>query len=151
QVGVPEHLFHYPMLILDPDENGAFGVGSNGVMPFELTELEVGRKAVLKKRADREAYLDEVHFIDLGDNTAALAAAMSSKQVDGCYEGGVEQYGLFQTMDHVEIYSAITANTAVVRMRVDQEPFTDPKVRLAVRYATDQSKTVQIAAGDLGE
>jgi peptide/nickel transport system substrate-binding protein len=54
-------------------------------------------------------------------------------------------------MDHVEIYSAITANTAVVRMRVDQEPFTDPKVRQAVRFATDQAKTVQIAAGELGE
>jgi peptide/nickel transport system substrate-binding protein len=151
QVGVPEHLFHYPMQILDPDENGVFGVGSNGVMPFELTELEVGRQAVLKKRDDREAYLDEVHFIDLGDNTASLAAAMSSKQVDGCYEGNVEQHQLFQAMDHVEIYSAITANTAVVRMRVDQEPFTDPKVRQAVRFATDQAKTVQIAAGDLGE
>jgi peptide/nickel transport system substrate-binding protein len=151
QVGVPEHLFHYPMQILDPDENGVFGVGSNGVMPFELTELEVGRQAVLKKREDREAYLDEVHFIDLGDNTASLAAAMSSKQVDGCYEGNVEQHQLFQAMDHVEIYSAITANTAVVRMRVDQEPFTDPKVRQAVRFATDQAKTVQIAAGDLGE
>jgi peptide/nickel transport system substrate-binding protein len=151
QVGVPEHLFHYPMQILDPDENGVFGVGSNGVMPFELTELEVGRQAVLKKREDREAYLDEVHFIDLGDNTASLAAAMSSKQVDGCYEGNVEQHQLFQAMDHVEIYSAITANTAVVRMRVDQEPFTDPKVRQAVRFATDQAKTVQIAAGELGE
>jgi peptide/nickel transport system substrate-binding protein len=151
QVGVPEHLFHYPMQILDPDENGVFGVGSNGVMPFELTELEVGRQAVLKKREGGEAYLDEVHFIDLGDNTASLAAAMSSKQVDGCYEGNVEQHQLFQAMDHVEIYSAITANTAVVRMRVDQEPFTDPKVRQAVRFATDQAKTVQIAAGDLGE
>lgn len=151
QVGVPEHLFHYPMQILDPDENGVFGVGSNGVMPFELTELEVGRKAVLRKREGGEAYLDEVQFIDLGDNTASLAAAMSSKQVDGVYEGNVEQYQLFQAMDHVEIYAAITANTAVVRMRVDQEPFTDPKVRQAVRFATDQAKTVQIAAGDLGE
>jgi peptide/nickel transport system substrate-binding protein len=151
QVGVPEHLFHYPMQILDPDENGVFGVGSNGVMPFELTELEVGRKAVLRKREGAEAFLDEVHFIDLGDNTASLAAAMSSKQVDGLYEGNVEQHQLFQAMDHVEIYSAVTANTAVVRMRVDREPFTDPKVRQAMRFATDQAKTVQIAAGELGE
>jgi len=151
QVGVPEHLFHYPMQILDPDENGVFGVGSNGVMPFELVELEVGRQAILRKRPDGEAYLDEIQFIDLGDNTASLAAAMSSKQVDGCYEGNVEQYKLFQDMDHVQIYDAITANTAVVRMRIDREPFTDPKVRQAVRFATDQAKAVQIAAGALGE
>ena len=150
-VGVPEHLFHYPMQILDPEENGVFGVGSNGVMPFEMVELEVGRQAILKKRPDGQAYLDEVHFIDLGDNTSSLAAALSSRQIDGVYEGNVEQFKLYQDMDHVEIYSALTANTAVVRMRVDQEPFTDPKVRLAVRYATDQPKTVQIAAGELGE
>ena len=30
QVAVPEHLFHYPFLMLDPAENGAFTVGSNG-------------------------------------------------------------------------------------------------------------------------
>ena len=150
-VGVPEHLFHYPMQILDPEENGVFGVGSNGVMPFELVELEVGRQAILKKRPDGKAYLDEVHFIDLGDNTSSLAAALSSRQVDGVYEGNVEQFQLYQAMDHVEIYSALTANTAVVRMRVDQAPFTDQKVRQAVRYATDQAKTVQIAAGELGD
>jgi peptide/nickel transport system substrate-binding protein len=151
QVGVPEHLFHYPMQILDPAENGVFGVGSNGVMPFELVELEVGRQAILKKRPDGKAYLDEVHFIDLGDNTSSLAAALSSRQVDGVYEGNVEQFKLYQDMDHVQIYSALTANTAVVRMRVDQAPFTDQKVRQAVRYATDQAKTVQIAAGELGD
>ena len=43
---MPEHFFHYPFLMLDPGENGVFGVGSNGTGSFELTELEVGRKAV---------------------------------------------------------------------------------------------------------
>ena len=48
QVAVPEHLFHYPFLMLDPAEKGVFGVGSNGTGSFELTELEVGRKAVFE-------------------------------------------------------------------------------------------------------
>lgn len=151
QVAVPEHFFHYPFSILDPAENGVFGVGSNGVMPFELVELEVGRKAVLRKRPDGQAYLDEVQFIDLGDNPAAEAAALQSRQVHGNYEGNVEQYALFKAMEHVDIHEVVTANTAVVRMRVDQEIFKDPRVRQAMRYATDQAKTVQIATGDLGE
>lgn len=150
QVAVPEHLFHYPLQILDPAENGVFGVGSNGVMPFELTEIEVGRKAVLKRRADGQAFLDEVQFLDLGDNPAANSAAMQSKQVDGVYEGEVDQYPLYKAMADIDIYDATTANTAVVRMRVDADPFKDPKVRQAVRYATDQEKTNAIAAGDLG-
>jgi len=56
QVAIPEHLFHYPMQILDPAENDVFKVGSNGVMPFELAEFEVSRKAVLRKRRDGQAY-----------------------------------------------------------------------------------------------
>src|SRR5919106_6955019 len=150
QVAVPEHLFHYPMQILDPAENGEFKVGSNGVMPYELVELEVGRKAILKKRPDGQSFLDEVQFIDLGDNTAADAAAIASKQVDGAYEGNVEQYALYKGMDHIQIYEALTANTAVARTRLDQEIFKDPKIRQALRYATDQGKTVQIATGELG-
>jgi len=150
QVAVPEHLFHYPLLILDPKEGGKFGIGSNGHLGFELTEYEVGRKAVLKRREGGKGYLDEVHFIDLGDNTAAEAAAVQSKQVDGVYEGNVEQFDLFKAMDHVTIYDAVTASTAVVRMRVTEKPWGDPKVRLAMRYATDAPKAAEISVGDLG-
>jgi len=150
QVAVPEHLFHYPLLIVDPAEGGKFGLGSNGHLGYELKEFEVGRKAFLKRREGGKGYLDEIHFIDLGDNTAASAAAMQSKQVDGVYEGNPEQYDLFKAMGHVKIYQALTAATAVVRMQVDQKPWTDPKVRLAMRYATDPAKATEIAVGDLG-
>jgi peptide/nickel transport system substrate-binding protein len=75
---------------------------------------------------------------------------VQSKQVDGAYEGNVEQYELFKAMDHIQIYDATTANTAVVRMQVDQAPFTDAKVRLALRYATDAAKAAEIAVGVLG-
>jgi peptide/nickel transport system substrate-binding protein len=150
QVAIPEHLFHYPMQILDPAENGVFKVGSNGVMPFELAEYEVSRKAVLRKRTEGQAYLDEIQFIDLGDNTGAEAAAVASKQVHGVYDAQVEQFSTYKTLDFINIYQATTANTAVVRMRMDQEIFKDARVRQALRYATDQDKTVQIAAGELG-
>jgi len=150
QVAVPEHLFHYPLQILDPAEKGVFAVGSNGVMPFELAEVEVGRKAILKRRPDGNAFLDEVHFIDLGDNPSATAGAMQSKQVDGLYEGEVEQYEIYKAMDHLQMYEVTTAATAVVRMRLDSDPWKDPKVRKAVRLATDVTKTNTIAAGALG-
>src|SRR5258705_13406836 len=44
QLAVPEQLFHYPLLILDPAENGEFKVGSNGTGAFSLVEAEVGRR-----------------------------------------------------------------------------------------------------------
>jgi peptide/nickel transport system substrate-binding protein len=151
QVAVPEHLFHYPFLMLDPAENGDFKVGSNGTESFELVELEVGRKAVFKRRPDAPGYLDELQFIDLGDNPAAVAAALASKQVDGIYQGNIEQFDLYKGLSHVTIHQVVTAQTAVARMQMTQKPFDDPKVRKAVRLATDPAKCLQIAHKGVGE
>ena len=150
QVAVPEHLFHYPFLMLDPGEKGVFGVGSNGTGSFELAELDVGRKAVLKRIKDKPGFLDEIHFIDLGDNPSAVAAALSSKQVDGIYQGNVEQIDIYKGMDHVNIHDVVTAQTGVARMRSDSKPFDNPAVRKAVRMATDSDKTLQIAHKGVG-
>jgi peptide/nickel transport system substrate-binding protein len=151
QVAVPEHLFHYPFLMLDPAEKGVFAVGSNGTESFELVELEVGRKAIFKRRPDAPGYLDELQFIDLGDNPAAVAAALASKQVDGIYQGNIEQFDLYKGMPHVTIHQVVTAQTAVARMQMTQKPFDNPKVRKAVRYATDPAKCLQIAHKGVGE
>src|SRR5215469_7320827 len=43
QLAVPEHLFHYPALILHPSENGKFGKGSIGTAPYSMVEYEVGK------------------------------------------------------------------------------------------------------------
>jgi peptide/nickel transport system substrate-binding protein len=151
QVAVPEHFFHYPFLMLDPAENGVFGVGSNGTESFELTELEIGRRVVLKRRADAPGYLDELHFIDLGDNPSAVAAALASKQVDGITQGNIEQFEIYKAMDHVDIYQVVTAQTGVARMRLDHKPFDNPAVRKAMRLSTDPEKCLQIAHKGVGE
>lgn len=151
QVAVPEHFFHYPFLMLDPAENGVFAAGSNGTGSFDLTELEVGRRAVLKRLADKPGYLDELHFIDLGDNPSAVAAALASKQVDGVYQGNIEQFEIYKAMAHVDIYQVVTAQTAVARMRLDHKPFDNPSVRKAMRYATDPEKCLQIAHKGVGQ
>ncbi len=153
QIAVPEHLFHYPFGILDPEEGGKFGAGSNGTEAFELAEVEVGRRALLKARNDYYGdgpYLDAIEFIDLGDNPAAVAAAIASKQVDGIYEGNIEQLDIYKQMPDIQVYDVVTADTCVARMQVDHEWFKDPKVRQAVRYATDQKQVLDISHRGLG-
>jgi peptide/nickel transport system substrate-binding protein len=150
QVAVPEHFFHYPFLMLNPAEEGKWGMGSIGTEAFDLAELEVGRKAIFKRRADAPGFVDELHFIDLGDNPSAVAAALASKQVHGVYQGNIEQFDIYKGMDHVTIYEVVTAQTAVARMRLDQKPFDDPRVRKAMRLSTDTGKTLQIAHKGVG-
>ena len=54
QLAVPEHLFHYPCLILDPEEGGHFGPGANGTGAFTLTDYEIGRRAILRARGEAD-------------------------------------------------------------------------------------------------
>jgi peptide/nickel transport system substrate-binding protein len=153
QVAIPEHLFHYALGIVDPADGGKFGVGSNGTEGFELVECEVGRQAFLKARKGYYGlgpHVDELHYIDLGDSPSAVAAAMSSKQVHGIFEGNIEQLDLYRSIPHVTIYDVTTAEAGIVRMQVDQDPFKDPRVRKAVRLATDQAKTLEISLKNFG-
>ena len=154
QLAVPEQLFHYPLLIMDPAENGEFKVGSNGTGAFQLVENEVGRKQVLKAR--KEAYwgggphLDQLEFIDLGDDPAASVAALASRQVDGLYGADIVQLEALQKIPHVKMYQVTTAYTATARMQ-PVKPFDDRRVRQAMRYAIDSGVVLQVAHRGLGQ
>jgi peptide/nickel transport system substrate-binding protein len=153
QVAVPEHLDHYCNTMLDPAEGGKWGVGGNGTGPFELIEHQVGVRAVVKARKDywgTPAYLDTLEFIDLGDDPSAPVAALATRQVHGLYEAELTQLEILQRMSHVVVHEAKTANTAVVQMKVTRKPFDHPKVRLAMRYATDSHQCVAVAVRGYG-
>ena len=154
QLAVPEQLFHYPFLILDPAENGEFKVGSNGTGAFTLVENEVGRRQVLKARKQPYwgggPYLDQLEFIDLGDDPAASVAALASKQVDGLYFADIVQLEALQKIAHVQMYQVTTAYTATARMQ-PVKPFDDKRVRQAMRYAIDSNAVLQIAHRGLGQ
>jgi len=154
QLAVPEQLFHYPLLILDPAENGEFKVGSNGTGAFTLTANEVGRKQVLKARKEGYwgggPYLDQIEFIDLGDDPAASVAALASKQVDGLYGADIVQLEALQKIPHVQMYQVVTAYTATARVQ-PIKPFDDKRVRQALRYAIDSNTVLQIAHRGLGQ
>src|SRR6267378_2773824 len=154
QLAVPEQLFHYPFLILDPAENGEFKVGSNGTGAFTLVANEVGRKQVLKARKEAYwgggPYLDQLEFIDLGADPAASVAALASKQVDGLYGADIVQLDALQKLPHVQMYQVTTAYTATARVQ-PVKPFDDKRVRQALRYAIDSNAVLQIAHRGLGQ
>jgi peptide/nickel transport system substrate-binding protein len=154
QLAVPEQLFHYPLLILDPAENGEFKVGSNGTGAFTLVENEVGRRQVLKAHKPGYwgggPYLDQLEFIDLGDDPAASVAALASKQVDGLYGADIVQLEALQKIPHAQMYQVTTAYTATARMQ-PVKPFDDKRVRQAMRYAIDCNAVLQIAHRGLGQ
>jgi peptide/nickel transport system substrate-binding protein len=153
QLAVPEHFFHYPMLILHPSSDGKFGVGSLGTGWAEMTEFELGKKCVVRRRPGYwrgEGYLEEVTFIDHGDDPAAAVAALQSKQVDGIINVNPSQRAAVRAMDWVTLYSVTTADTGVARMQQTNPQWKDPRVRKAMRLAIDSETVTKIAVAGEG-
>jgi peptide/nickel transport system substrate-binding protein len=153
QLAIPENLFHYPALMLWPDEGGEWGEGAVGTGAFGVETIEVGKRVVLKPRGDywgEGPYVDELHFIDNGDDPAAEANAMIAQQVNGQYEANITQLPLLSQMPHLQMYEVVTAQTGVVRMKVGSKPFDDPRVRKAMRMALDTQKLLQIGHANIG-
>ena len=162
QIGVPEHLYHYPALILPKEFEGDFTKQPWGTGPFLLAEYVFGERVVLKRRSDYWRtgadgkplpYVDSVRVLDLGDEAAASVAALASGQVDVIPEVEIATLDALERMPHVEIDRARTAQTAFFRMRVDKKPFDDVRVRTAIKLCQDRAKILRIAYrgfGDLG-
>jgi peptide/nickel transport system substrate-binding protein len=152
QIAIPEHLYHYPLVMMDPAENGEFKVGSNGTGAFEMVENEVGRRQVLKARPGYWGggpHIDALEVIDLGDEVAASISAMASKQVDCLYLGSITMIEAMKGLPHVQLYDSVTAYTATARFH-SVKPFDDKRVRQAMRLAIDSKQTLQVSHKGLG-
>jgi peptide/nickel transport system substrate-binding protein len=159
-IGVPEHLFHYPAIIVHRSFEGDFIKQPVGTGGFTLTEYAEGERAVLKARKDYWRmgqdgsplpYLDEIVYVSLAKDAAV--AAVQSGQVDAMYQPRASDWQALKGMPGMIVYDAGTAVTSVLRMRVDIDPWTDNRVRQALKMCQDREKILQLAyfgQGDLG-
>jgi peptide/nickel transport system substrate-binding protein len=149
QMGVPEHLFHYPAHILPREWGGDFLKEPWGTGPFVLDKYVVGEQAVVKRRADYwqtgKPAIDEIRWLDLGDEEAAHVAALASKQVDLVSDLAVATIDVVERIGHASILEVKTAQTAVIRMRADKKPFDDVRVRNAIKLCQDHARLLEIA------
>ena len=157
-LSIPENLYNYPTAIVNrrfSDEGGDLSKNPVGTGPYRLAKFAVGEEAVLVKRDPKEYWgeevlLDQIKYIDFGDDPSAQVAALASGQVDMVRELQVSQIDIIKRMPGIVLNQAVTAQTAVARMQVDQAPFTDRKVRQAVQACIDHPKLLELAYRGLG-
>jgi len=154
QLAVPEHMFHYPAMIVPKTFEGDITKQPIGTGPFLLEEYVETERAVFKRREDYWLmgqdgkplpYLDKLVYLDLGEEEAARIAALQSGQVDNIFNPSAEIWQAVKDLPGIAVYSAPTAQTFVIRMRVDQEPWTDNLVRLALKKCIDRQKMLDLA------
>jgi peptide/nickel transport system substrate-binding protein len=150
QLAVPEHLYHFPAVMMDPEGGGIFDENAIGTGAFTLVEMDVGRRAVLEAVEGywgEGPYLDRIEFIDVGGGAQAIMNALLSGQVDGAFTVQPEFAAPLDARDNLVRYEAITADTAITRMNVTHKPFDDPRVRKAFRLALDTARAAEAAFG----
>ena len=158
-IGVPEHLFHYPAIVLHRDFEGDIIKQPVGTGAFLLEEYAEGERAVFKRRTDywRNGedgqplpYLDEVIYVST-DKDAGVAA-LQGGQVDNVYDPRPADFQALKDNPNLVVRPVSTSQCLIGRVRVDLEPWDDPRVRNALKMCQDRAKILQLAyfgEGDL--
>ena len=100
EIGVPEHLYHYPALVLNHRTfEGDFIKAPHGTGPYTLETYSEGERCVLKARKDYWQkgadgkplpYLDKIVYVAIKKDAAM--AAMQAGQVDSIFHPRTSDY-----------------------------------------------------------
>jgi peptide/nickel transport system substrate-binding protein len=145
----------YPALVVHPSfTDNPDTLTMPGTGPYEITEYEVGSRAVIKRRENftwwnGEPYLDGVEFIDYGTEINSTIAALESEEIDANYQTVGEAVGLLESMGLVQ-EEVVTAATVVLRMNVANAPYDNKDVRNAITAAVDNATVLKLGYNDAG-
>ena len=132
-------------------ENGVCGVELERHRRLHAVEIEVGRKAVVKAVDGHGAHLDDHRSSSiLATILRPVPPRLLPSRCTASMRAISSSSSSIKSMDHVNRYDAVTAQTCRRPHAARPKPFDDPKVRKAMRLATDQAKTLQMAHRGIG-
>jgi peptide/nickel transport system substrate-binding protein len=122
-----------------------------GTGPYMLTEFEIGKKSVHVKNPhywdEGLPHFDSVEIIDFADSDA-LVGALLADQIDVAADVPATAIETINGTDGYATLNAAGGGWLTIVMAVDQEPFTDVRVRQAMRLIVDRDAMVeQVLAG----
>ncbi|SEC37855.1 peptide/nickel transport system substrate-binding protein [Rhizobiales bacterium GAS191] len=159
-LSIPEMLYaqNAPILHRKFDEQGGnWPKNPIGTGPFQMTDYAVAQRASFKRRDGywgKPAYLDEIRFLNLGNDRQAHIAALIANQVDVLYGVSVTELDLVEKLPQVKLLREKAANTVCIRMRSAEKPYDDERVRKAIVLAADNKRMLELGIrnqGSVGE
>jgi peptide/nickel transport system substrate-binding protein len=159
QIGIPEHLFHYPAMIMHRSFAGNFIEQPLGTGPFLLQDYRPHECAVFMRRPDYWRpgddgrplpYLESLFYVDLAPDERV--AAMQGGMLDTIFLPRPADWQALRVVPDLALRPTQSAQTLVLRMRADHPPWTDIRVRNALKLCQDREKMLQVSffgQGDL--
>jgi len=150
-------LADYHALIMDAD-NDDFATNWNGTGPFMVERYEPEDRIILVRNpnywmTDADGYplpyLDSMEIIFLSDSTAQIEA-LRGGQINYLFYLPTEFIPGLEADPDIVVYQAPSNTTYVLRMRSDEGPASDVRVRQALKAGTDRSAILEGAVGGLG-
>ena len=150
----------FPMLIMDyrirmtPEGSGdTIGQTGIGTGPFILETLDPEGTTVLKANPDYwegPPGVETVEIIAIPDAQARVQALLSG-QIDMLRDISQKEQVLFENNPKFKLQHVPSGNwRGSIAFRTDTEPFTDARVRKALRIATDRQAMIDLVAGPGG-
>jgi peptide/nickel transport system substrate-binding protein len=124
-----------------------------GTGPFKFVSFSPGRQSVFARNPHYwqpgHPYVDELVLIDTSDPTARLNALLGG-QVDAIDELTFADAKAQQNAGNIRVMAAQGSNMVPIYMATDMEPFTDVRVRQAMRLIAGRPQLIQTALDGTG-
>lgn len=124
-----------------------------GTGPFKFKEHIPLERAVVTRNEnywnDRLPYLDEIQLLYIPE-IATQVAALTSGDIDMMWQLTTESIAALAGVADIEVVEISASSYQPIVMRIDTEPFTDNRVRQAMKYLIDRNAFVQVVLQGTG-
>jgi len=150
---LPLNLTDYRLRMLPSDSEATIAQTGVGTGPFMVDKFDAEGTTILKANPnywEGAPGLAEVHIIAISDSQARVQALLSG-QIDMLRVIDYKQKPIFEGNSKFKHHVIPTGNWRGMVMRTDVEPFTDARVRKAVRMAVDRQALADLVTGGAAE
>ena len=156
QADLPYYFTQFNMFIVAHDWHESWITDPSGTGPFKMKEIVVGDHVTVVRNEDYwdspKPYVDELTMLIMAE-PEVRAAAVAAGQVDIC-DGITPETALVLEGPDVNVVNWTSPAHVEFAMKMDLEPFTDPRVRQAFKLLLDREAMLQAVKsgfGDLGQ